>query len=843
MLIRRKERYIKGVKTTDVRPPRPPLKGRIALTRASLLAERLWERLWPALTIALAFLGVAFLDILPRIPGWLHLAVLVLLGLAEVAALVFAFRRFPWPGRDEARSVLETRGAPGDHGRAYHRPLTALEDQPARPADDPLAAGLWEAHRARMTAAARRLSVPLPAPRMANRDPLGLRAAGVLLVAVGLAIGWGDLGQRLDRALDPTLPVPASTPLTADLWITPPAYTGRAPLTLTAGTEAPPPAEPASGVAAPQAAGTLRVPDGSVLVALVHGGRSPTLHLEAGDTAASRPFEAIDSGSHRLEVTLESGRRLAIADGGRVIADWPMMVIPDVPPTVSFTAPPQETGRWRLRLPYTAGDDYGIETFTAQITRPDRPDAETVDVDIDPPRPADPDSEFIAREGAAALDLTSHPWAGLPVTVRLKAVDAAGQTALSDPLDTVLPERRFTHPVAHAIAAVRKEVARDPATAADAATVLDRISRQPDAFGHDPVVFLGLRVAADRLSHEDPAGEIDGVLDLLWQLAIRLEDGGLTLAGRDLEQAEENLREALENGASDAEINRLLDELQQALQRFSEMLAEMMQAMPQMPPMQGMMPPDMQALDPSAMREMLERMREMNELGARDAAQAMLDQLSRMMEAMRNVQPMSPEQMEQMRQAQEMMRELQQLSREQEKMLEESFERSQRDDQAGDETGEQAAQRQEELRRRLGDLMRRMGEMSGQVPENLGEAEMAMRRAEEALEQGRFGQGSDEQGQALEAMRDGMGESMQQMMQAMGMGMPMMMPMPGQMRGTMPGRDPLGRQGLGDDSVEVPTEPEQKRARELLEELRRRAGDRDRPQPELDYLHRLLRQF
>lgn len=839
-MIRRARVYIRGVTDRPQRPTRPPLTGRILLTRCALLAERLWERLWPAVTLALVFLGLAFLDILPRLAGWLHLGLLVALGAATLAALVLAFRRFPWPSHAEARTALETRGAPGDHRLPYHRPLTALEDHPARPPSDSLGAGLWAAHRARMLAAARRLAVPFPAPRMAARDPMGVRAVGVLLVVVGLAIGWGDLGPRMARALNPTLPASTPEPLTADLWITPPAYTGRAPITLSVGTE-PAGAEPAGGVAAPQEPGPLRVPEGSALVALVHGADEPVLRL--GPDSEAHPFEAIEDGSHRLETTLEQGSRLAIASGGDVIADWPMTVAPDMPPTVDFIGPPEEASRWRLSLPYAAGDDYGIETFIAQITRPDRPDAETLEVELQPPAPPPPDSEFIASEGVSAIDLTSHPWAGLPVTVRLKATDAAGQTAMTDPVDTLLPERAFTHPVARAIAATRKEVARDPETAPDAARLLDRISRSPERYGHDPVVFLGLRVASDRLHYDPSKEEIDGVLDLLWELAVRLEDGGLTLAGRDLEEAEDALREALENNASEEEIDRLLNELQQALQRFSEMLAEMMQNMPQMPPMQSMMPQDMQAIDPSAMREMLDRMRELNQLGAREAAEAMLDQLSEMMEAMRNMQPMSPEQMQQMQQAQEMMRELQQLSREQEQMLEESFERSQRDGQPGDESGEEAAQRQEELRRQLGDLMRRMGEMAGEIPENLGDAEMAMRRAERALEGERFGGASDAQGEALEAMREGMGQAMQQMMQAMGMGMPMMMPMPAQGRGTMPGRDPLGRQGYGEDTVEVPTEPEQKRARELLEELRRRAGDRERPQPELDYLHRLLRQF
>jgi hypothetical protein len=62
------------------------------------------------------------------------------------------------------------------------------------------------------------------------------------------------------------------------------------------------------------------------------------------------------------------------------------------------------------------------------------------------------------------------------------------------------------------------------------------------------------------------------------------------------------------------------------------------------------------------------------------------------------------------------------------------------------------------------------------------------------------------------------------------------------------GRDPFGRpqNGFGildDNRVEIPGEIDVQRAREILQELYRRSGDRRRPQIELDYLNRLLRRF
>jgi hypothetical protein len=61
-------------------------------------------------------------------------------------------------------------------------------------------------------------------------------------------------------------------------------------------------------------------------------------------------------------------------------------------------------------------------------------------------------------------------------------------------------------------------------------------------------------------------------------------------------------------------------------------------------------------------------------------------------------------------------------------------------------------------------------------------------------------------------------------------------------------RDPLGRDengmGMFDTSdVKIPEQSDVQRAKQLIDELRRRSGDRERPQIERDYIERLLRQF
>jgi DNA anti-recombination protein RmuC len=153
----------------------------------------------------------------------------------------------------------------------------------------------------------------------------------------------------------------------------------------------------------------------------------------------------------------------------------------------------------------------------------------------------------------------------------------------------------------------------------------------------------------------------------------------------------------------------------------------------------------------------------------------------------------------------------------------------------------QLTQRQRELKDRLGKLQQQMREKGagGGSPNQLSQAEKAMEDAENALEQGDLDEATQQQGRALEQMRQGAQSMAQEMMRNM--------PQRYGQSGDTP-RDPLGRpqRSQGPDlgtSVKVPDQIDIQRAREILEELRRRLGESTRGTQELDYLERLLRRF
>lgn len=814
-------------------------RRRLWLSRAALFWESFWPALWPLGCTLGLFLALALMDALSGLDGWLHLAVLVGFALAALGGLAWAARRVRLPGYEAARRRLER-----DSG-LQHRPLQALEDRLATEQADADARALWQAHRRRLAEQLRRLRVAPPAAGWARVDGFALRAAVGLLLVVGLAVGGADWRFRLASAVTPSFGEPeASLPPQLDVWLNPPAYTGVAPRYL----------DPAK-----TSGSTVEVPTGSSLLAQIQGGSGEAvLSLAGGETA----FERHDAGSLRLQRPVEAGDEprtlpLEVRRGDETLGAWTLQVLPDRAPSVEYLQAPSRARRGALELAYRAGDDYGLAGLRAVIRRVDRPADEPLSFDLGLPGDGATDSE-----GTAYRDLTPHPWAGIPVTVQLEARDAIGQTGATEAFEMVMPERSFEHPVARRLIELRKQLTLDPELRRPVVEGLRDLSRRPAHFAGDFVVALALVIAESRLLHDRTAEAVPQVQELLWDTALHIEEGEVALAEKRLRELQEQLMEALEKGAPEAEIERLMSELQQALDEFLRQMAEqMMQNLDEQQLGESMeLPPDAQLLQRDDLQRMIEQARELAKSGARDKAREMLSQLQQMLENLQAM-PMQQRMNQQARQAQQMMQGLQEMMRQQQELLDRSFQRSQQGNrqqrqQPGESQGEGKdpgrssnagdAQTQESLRRQLGDLMRQFGEMMGEIPRSLGQAEQSMRDARDALQQDQPGSAIQPQGDALDQLQQGLETMLENFAQQMQPGQGQ----EGNQAGERPGegRDPFGRgpqgQGLeGDDQVEIPTGSELRRAREILDELRRRRQDVERPPLELDYLDRLLRQF
>jgi uncharacterized protein (TIGR02302 family) len=798
--------------TPPAAPGAPRLRRRLGFAAATLAWERLWPALWPAMFVLGAFLALALFDIPARLPAWSHWLLLAATLVLLTLAVLDGMRRFSWPSREDARRRIETAS------RLDHRPLTAIEDKLAGGSEDAATAALWRAHQERMAEAARQLRVGAPEAGLLRRDPFALRVALALLVLLAAIDAGDDWSGRLARAFSPAESRAIAPQISLDIWVTPPDYTGLPPQFL-----------PASGNK------TIYVPIGSTLLAQVHGGRNPPrLKIDA----AASDFSKLDEHDFKGTATITAGKHLAVEQDGRTLGAWTIAVVPDHPPTITFAKPPSHTDRMALRLDYAASDDYGVESASAVIRRLDDPSLPPLTLDLQLPG-----QHLTDAKGANFFDLTASLWAGMPVRIELQAKDALGQIGTSEAVETVLPERQFHNPVAQALVEQRKELARRDADKDVIAETISDLSLRPDRYNDDKVAFLAMRTAQARLHFDRDGSSIAPVQQLLWDTAVRIEEGRSPAAQEDLRNAMRQLQDALARNAPDAEIQRLMNQLQEAMNRYLQQLAQQMQQMD---------PSKLAPADPNNMlsmrdlQQMLDRARQLAQTGAKDQARQLLSQLQQMLENLRMARPMpgqgSPQQ--------QMMSQMQQMMRQQQQLLDRSFGQS-RNGQQQNMQGD--ARQQEALRQMLNQMMQQLQQQGGQSPQAMQRAERAMRGAEQALQQNQPGQAVGPQTDALDALQEAARAMANQMM--------------GNNYGNGPGgeplddpglhqaqRDPFGRlldteNGNGgiDDGGQLrmgkSNDSALDKAKEILDELRRRAGERARPEIERDYIDRLLKQF
>ena len=797
------------------RPDAPAgLRRRLALARWALLCEELLERLWRGASLLALFAGLALMGLWAWLPGLLHVALLAAFAAAFALLLWRDLAGLAWPSEAAARRRLERASG------LAHRPLLALRDAFGGDPRDGTGRALFALHRRRVAAGLGRLRVGRPLPRLAERDRFALRHLAALVLAAGLMAGWGQARAHLAALLEPDFSggFMAGEAGQLTLWIAPPAYTGVPPLWLDAlagGGEA------------------VAVPAGSELVAHVRGGgRTPSLAI--GDERFA--FEGAGDGSFRIAhgIGSEGTTRVAIVQAGRELFARPLEVVPDAPPFVTLSEEPSETLRTGLRLDVVARDDYGLDSLRAAIRLADGDDGHVLEL-------AAPLVQKGAREVAAPVffNLMAHPWAGMEVRLTMTATDVTGQTARSGEYSFKLPERYFTHPVARRLGEQRKRYVRDAEAADETALVLEALSRDPPAYLGDVGVHLALVAGAARIRHDrDDEAAREAVVGLMWEAALEVEEGPLAFAERRVRALQDELLAALSEGASEGEIERLLGELRLAMEDYMRALASRLRTDP------GELFDPSDALKAAGSRELTDLVDQIGELlraGSRDQAQTLLNRLQEIMEniSVGNLSDlagtMGP-------QAAEVIHTVRQLMTEQQELLDETF-RILRDAAAGAYATDPQAAVQARLRDVLEGLMGRMEELGFATPRAFPRAGRSMGRAVRQLAADRPGQAVDHQSEAIEYLRTGAGALLEEMLERAGQ------------EATGEGasffaapRDPMGRQ-LGSDgntdtgAIRLPDRGAIVRAREILEELYRRAGEWQRPAEERDYLRRLLRRF
>ncbi|MEH2563425.1 TIGR02302 family protein [Bradyrhizobium sp. AZCC 2289] len=604
-------------------PPEPAREpdtiARLQLTQALQRAKYAiaWERAWPSLARLLSVIGL-FLVVswaglwltLPFVARAIGSGLFALLALGTLFPLI----RFRWPTREEALRRL-------DRGTGIrHRPATALTDTLAT--RDPVALALWQAQRERTLASLKRIRAGLPSPRLAIHDPWALRAlVMVMMVATYVAAG-DERALRVAAAFDWN-GVLAPANVRVDAWVTPPNYTGKPPIILSA----------ANKDAGTPDSGPLPVPAGSTLLVRSSGGTIDVV-VGGGVTEIAPSAEAPKGTNERHFKIAADGTAHVRAPAGQPL--WKFTATPDRPPTIALAKDPERQARGSLQMSYRLEDDYGVTEARAQFAaRPGDTPKETGKETgksaeprplFDPPQFALvlPNARTRNGVGQTVKDLSEDPYAGADVTLTLTAKDEAGNEGRSEPFNMKLPERLFTKPLARALIEQRRILALDANQNAQVFTALDALMIAPELFTPEAGQYLGLYSVARQLEAARTDDALREVVASLWSLAVTIEDGNITDVDKALRAAQDALKQALERGASDEEIKKLTDNLRAAMDNFLRQLAQQQDRapIPNMPPV------------PEEVRVILEQSKALREKTAH-ATEDQLEDLAMQQEALR----------------------------------------------------------------------------------------------------------------------------------------------------------------------------------------------------------------
>jgi len=803
----------------------PRLEGMLRQSALALLAERVWRTGLALATIVLFFLALSWLGFWGAAPLGARIAGMALLGFAALYVVARELAR-GWPQRSAALERLDR------SADAALRPASSLEDRLASQNADAGVEALWALHRQRLEEALAKTPIEPPHPRVPQRDPYALRAlALVAAVAAGFAAG-DEKRARLAAAFD-WRAASFGISTRVDGWLEPPAYTGRPPIVLAKESEAP--------IEAPVNS-TLRIrpPDAGVSVS---GGLLATQQTSE-DAQKAAPREQAFKLSGAAQVSLSDGRRFDLA------------AIPDRPPTIALTEKPRNNVRGSMTLAFRATDDYGVVGAEAVFSKPHGGRRAL----YEPPRLALalPPGGGGQGEAKATIDLADSPFGGAKLAMRLVAKDAADNEGVSESIEVTLPQRRFVKPLARALAEQRRILALDPHSRASVRTALEALSIAPEAFDTPSAIHLGLREARRGLDGARSDDDLRGVSEMLWTMALSLEEGDISQAERDLRAAERELRDAIARGDSEEEIAQRAEELRAALDKFLQQLGSRLP-----PPGAPLQEAEGSAdtITPDELQSMLDEMNRAMKSGDMAQAQRLLDELQDILE---NVQTQGAGQRRARgREMNRALNELDQLSREEQQLRDDTFQRMDSPDDMesrasrgrrqngqpqSDDSGAER-KRQQALRERLERQQDALREGGVEAGEELDDARRAMKEAEEALGKSGEGRGRavDAQGRAVQALRKGADRLAQQMRGEGDESAEEEGGSPGRRGRRGKGRDPLGRASGDGNRPDLSGKydplglaPAQ-RAHRVQEELRRRLGQPERPQEELDYLQRLLR--
>lgn len=673
-----------------------PYLGALSKTRRRafivLTLERVVSHTWRPLSWVLFFCGLWMMGL----PEFLGKTPAVFISISFFIGLIVFIRKdiltFKFPNDANLDRAIETKTA------LPRGQIALIEDNLANPKNR-YTRSLWNTAQKSALHTLKALKTPNLRATLVRLDPFALRFLAILFFISGYMVSSYQWQNRIYSGLFPvTLSSITAAPSTAvTLWVEPPDYTRMDKIQITG-----------TGTLDE----TLQIPEGSVIKARIQTNLGQYAHpiLNMGDI--SIPMEDLGEGFYSTETMIQPGSKLSITQSFFPRATWPYDHIIDTPPEIYIgnksTASEENTSdengntqddteskesekeelfeiieKAQIRFPLRVKDDYSVKELKMSMNIADFVEEKPLGEIANETRliVSAPDTEL---KISPVYDMTWHTWAGLPVTFKYTVFDHKKQSQTLEKISIILPERNFEHPLAKSVIAMRKELAwqyRD--TFNNIAYNLETLLGAPDYFQNNPVTYLAIKTASARLKYAENKKQADRteaakqVIKLLWAIAISVEDGNLSLAMRELRDAQRELENAMRDpNTSQDEIDRLMDNLREKMNNyFAEMQRDLQKRMENGEEFPEFSEEDFgEIISPDALSKLMEEIEQAMRDGDEQKAQELMSKLQRMMEMMDSAEGAKmPKDMEVMKKG---VNELQELIERQEELLEQTERRA-----------------------------------------------------------------------------------------------------------------------------------------------------------------------
>ena len=867
------------------------------MARTALVFQRFAICFWPVATILLIAYVVFAFGGTGGLTGGLLYGLLGALCAVVAGLAVWRARLFRWPSEAEAIAYVDD-GTPG-------RPVSAWRDKQATSLEDPAARRLWELHRERVAKKAAAAKVHAPDLRLSKRDPWGIRLVALTLFVAALLFARSTPLGELNAAVGPEPGGLAAGP-SYEAWAAPPAYTGKPVVYLSeveqgdiialptgseitirvyGSAEAHGVEQSVSEGPAPLTAASEGIADARFSVT-----RSGELAILKGETAlANWRVTALPDMAPSIELTEPPERtpdgamelRFAAKDdygvtGGSVEITLNLDAIDRrhglVPDPVA-----RETITLDLPMPFSGATTDFEEVLTEDLAKhpwANLPVTLTLTArdaaeqeGIDQPDTLDlPGRRFFEPMAGAVIeqrrDLLWSPDNATRVLQILKAVTHRPEEGFSSAkayLMTRTAIRRLGYAMEDGLS--ETEIEDIAEFLWQAAILLEE--------GDLASAAERLRRAQERLEEAIRNGASDEEIAELMQELREAMDEYMRQLAREAQQNDQNMAEMQdENGMtmSQQDLQDMMDELQRLMeegrmeeaQQMLEMLRQMMENMRMAQQQQGQ---GQQGEGQQLMQDLQETLRQQQDLSD-ESFQELQRQFQQQREQNRQGQQQGQQGQQQGQQGQQQGQQFGQQQGQQGQQGQggqqqqrpgqgDQFSQQPGQNGPGGDRAEDLGRQQEALRQLLDELRNQMpgGSAPGEAAEEaLRRAERSMGEARDDLEGGNIPDALDRQADAMDALRDGiqnLGEALREQQLANEENRGQF----GDQNGPdTPAQDPLGRPLGSDGTIRsdeslLPGEDAVRRSRELLDEIRRRAGEQARPEGERDYLRRLLERF